>query len=282
MKTGAPPGAPALALLETALWTASCRADESTRAHPVLIDPFAAQLCGEDGLSVGRALERKGRAHAAIVVRTRVIDERVGVALVADGIRHVALLGSGLDARPLRLRQPEGVHWLEIDFPESIAWKRDRLPHLAEHHELLALDLKQTELLAKALDRFSGGGPILVVLEGVVPYLAREEADALFAMLAARRTTVVCDVSGGLWGTAIARRTADVVAGRGVPFRTRIADPAGWLESLGFRVTANVSLVDWDAARSDRRWDVPWTARLLPGYRDAARVLEGVIRGPKG
>lgn len=243
-------------------------------------DPFAARLCGEEGLSIGRALEREGRAHAAIVVRTRVIDERIGVALVADGVRHVALLGAGLDARPLRLAQPAGVRWLELDFPETIAWKRERLPAYAEDHELRGLDLRETEAVGLALDRFSGGARVLVVLEGVVPYLAREEADVLFAMLARRNVVVVCDISGGAWGTAIARRTANVVATRGVPFRTRIADPAAWLESLGYRVTANVSLVDWDAARSDRRWQVPWTARLLPGYRDAARVVEAVTRGP--
>lgn len=267
----APPGA---ALLHTALWTASCRADESTRAHPVVIDPFAARLCGEEGLSIGRALEREGRAHAAIVVRTRVIDERIAVALVADGIRHVALLGAGLDARPLRLAQPDSVRWLEVDFPETIAWKHARLPTLGEHHELLALDLRQLVALGEALDRFSAGARTLVVLEGVVPYLQRADVDALFGLLAARNVSVLCDVGGGTWSAAIARRTANVVATRGVPFRTRIAEPTRWLEGLGFRVTANVSLVDWDAARSDRRWQVPWTARLLPGYRDAARVLE--------
>lgn len=285
--SGAPPGAPAAsreidALLHTALWTASCRADESTRAHPVVVDPFAAELCGEEGLSIGRALEREGRAHAAIVVRTRVIDERVAAALVADGIRHVALLGAGLDARPLRLSQPPGVRWLDVDFPPTIAWKRARLPALAGGQELLPLDLRDTAALGEALDRFSAGSRLLVVLEGVVPYLAREEADALFSLLAARNVSVLCDISGGAWGAAIARRTARVVATRGVPFRTRIADPAAWLEGLGFRVTANVSLVDWDAARSDRRWQVPWTARLLPGYRDAARVLEAtnITRAP--
>lgn len=266
------------ALLHTALWTASCRADESTRGSPVVVDPFAAQLCGEEGLRIGRALEREGRAHAGIVVRTRVIDERLGCALVVDGIRRVALLGAGLDARPLRLAQPEGVSWLELDFPETIAWKRARLPRVGS--TLVPCDLRETSKVAEHLDAFADGERVLVVLEGVVPYLDRAEAEALFAVLAARPTTVLFDLSGGAWGAAIARRTANVVAGKGVPFRTRIADPAAWLAGLGFRVTANVSLVDWDAARSDRRWEVPWTARLLPGYRDAARVLEGVTRGP--
>lgn len=268
------------ALLHTALWTATCRADEATRANPLVVDPFAARLCGPEGLAIGRALEREGRAHTAIVVRTRVIDERIAAAVVADGIRKVALLGAGLDARAFRLALPSGMRWLEVDFPETVAWKRERLPEAPAgmEHELHPLDLRSTAALGELLDRFAERDRVLVVLEGVVPYLTPADAEAFFRMLASRRVTVLCDLGGGAWGATIARRTARVVAGRGAPFRTRIGDPAAWLEGMGYRVTANVSLVDWDAARTDRRWEVPWTARVFPGYRDAARVLEAVTR----
>ncbi|MBI2391136.1 MAG: class I SAM-dependent methyltransferase [Deltaproteobacteria bacterium] len=282
----APSGAPSTArreidaLLHTALWTATCRADEATRASPLVVDPFAGRLCGPEGLAIGRALEREGRAHTAILVRTRVIDERIAAAVVADGIRQVALLGAGLDARAFRLALPPRMRWLEVDFPETVAWKRERLPEapVGLEHELHALDLRSTVALGELLDRFAGDERVLVVLEGVVPYLSPAEAEALLGMLAARKVTVLCDLGGGAWGAAIARSTARVVAGQGAPFRTRIGDPAAWLERIGFRVTANVSLVDWDAARTDRRWNVPWTARVFPGYRDAARVLEAVTR----
>jgi O-methyltransferase involved in polyketide biosynthesis len=174
------------------------------------------------------------------------------------------------------------VRVVEADFPESIAWKRERLPAIPEGltHELHALDVRDASAVRALV---SGDGPMLVVLEGVLPYLERAEADTLLATVAARRarTTVLCDIGGGVWGLTAARRTARVVAARGAPFRTRFANPAAWLESLGYRVTANISLVEWDEARSDRRFRTPWTSRLLPGYRDAARVIEAVsVRSP--
>ena len=43
-------------------------------------DPFAAPLCGPEGLALGAAMEAEGAAQASIAVRTRVIDERLAVA----------------------------------------------------------------------------------------------------------------------------------------------------------------------------------------------------------
>jgi len=246
----------------------------------LIVDPFAAQLCGEEGLAIGRALEAEGRAHSAIVVRTRILDERIAASVVADNIRTIALFGSGLDARAFRLALPRGTRVLEADFAETIAWKRARLPAVPTDvtHELHALDLRQTSAVRALL---AGDEPMLVVLEGVLPYLERPDADVLLTAIAARRgrVTVLCDVGGGAWGLAAARRTARVVAARGAPFLTRFSHPAAWLESLGYSVTANVSFVDWDEARTERRFTTPWTSRILPGYRDAARVLEAVSRG---
>jgi len=228
-------------------------------------------------MAIGRALEAEGRAHSAIVVRTRILDERIGALVVADSIKTVAILGAGLDARAFRLALPSGLRFIEADFPDTIEWKRARLPPVpaGTTHELNALDLRDSSALRALL---AGDESMLVVLEGVLPYLQRADADVLLATIAARRgrTTVLCDVGGGAWGLAAARRTANVVASRGAPFRTRFSNPTAWLESLGYSVTANISFVEWDEARSDRRFHTPWTSRLLPGYRDAARVIEAV------
>lgn len=234
-------------------------------------------MCGDEGLAIGRALENEGRAHSAIVVRTRIIDERIGAAMVADSIATLAILGAGLDARAFRLALPRGTRVIEADFPDTIEWKRPRLPKVPEGiaHELHALDLRDSAALRATL---AGDEPMLVVLEGVLPYLERADADVLLSTIGARvgRTKVLCDLGGGAWGLTVARRTANVAASRGAPFRTRYSNPRSWLESLGYSVTANISFVEWDEARTDRRFRTPWTARLLPGYRDAARVLEAV------
>lgn len=214
------------------------------------------------------------------MVRTRILDERIGAALVADSIKSIAILGAGLDARAFRLSLPRGTRFIEVDLPDTIEWKRKRLPPVPETiaHELHPLDLRDATGLRALL---AGEEPMLVVLEGVLPYLEPADAGVLLSTIAARRgrTSVLCDVGGGAWGLAIGRRTANVVAARGAPFRMRSSRPAVWFESLGYSVTANISFVEWDEARTERRFRTPWTSRLLPGYRDAARVLEAIAPG---
>lgn len=251
--------------------------------RPLVVDPYAEALCGERGLALGGELEHEGRAHDAIVVRTRMIDERIAAAIAVDGVRRVLLLGAGLDARPLRMTFPAGVVWREVDLEETIAWKRARLAELPApgvDHALVALDLRDTDAVGRLLDELTHHAPVLVVLEGVMPYLAPERADALLAVLARRPTRIVCDVGGGTWGATAGARIARVVSSRGAPFRTRVHEPRVYFEARGYDLLSDVSLVDWDASRGDRRFRAPWTARFLPGYRDAARVVEAVSRGP--
>ncbi len=211
------------------------------------------------------------------------IDERIAAAIAVDGVRRVLVLGAGRDARPFRLSLPALVVWREVDLDATIAWKRARLgglPAPPVDYDLIAIDLRSVDAIARQLDGLAGAGPVLVVLEGVMPYLAPDEADALLAVLARRPTRIVCDVGGGAWGATAGGRIARVVSSRGAPFRTRVRDARSYFDARGFDVVEDASLVDWDASRGERRVRAPWTARVLPGYRDAARVVEAVSRGP--
>ena len=266
----------------TALWTAYCRAQESKRADPLVEDRLAETLCGDDGMSIGRAFEAAGGAHDAIIVRTRIIDDLV-LAALARGVRTVASLGCGLCARPYRLDVPPGTRFVEIDLRSTMAWKTQRLERqFGLQNRPIArfmADLARLEEVEPALQAV-GGDSALFVLEGVVQYLAPAVVRALFARIARRdsATTIVCDVGGGAWSRVFARRIPDAVARRGAPYVTRIDDPRSFFAPLGFDVTSDVSLVDWDARCSFPRWRTPWTSRLLPGFRSTARVIELAAR----
>jgi len=270
-------------LPRTALWTAACRADEMLRHDPLVVDPFAEELCGEEGLSLGRALEHEGRAHDAIVVRTRMIDEKI-VEAYDDGHRTILVLGAGLDARPYRLALGSDVRWIEVDLPEMIAWKRQRLAKRASEPrvERHALDLRDPAALAKVL-RSIDRGPLLVVLEGVLAYLAPEEARTLLRTFAARSDTrVVCDVGGGTWARLLARRPGATAARAGAPYRLQIGNARRFFSALGFEVSSDTSLVDWDRASPRPRFahgrELPWVLRLVPGLRDVSRVIAAHAR----
>ena len=36
-------------------------------------------------------------------------------------------LGAGLDARPYRMELPETLRWIEVDYPQVIDWKAEKL-----------------------------------------------------------------------------------------------------------------------------------------------------------
>ena len=61
-----------------------------------------------------------------MVIRTLIIDDLIENA-VAAGIDTVVNLGAGLDARPYRMKLPESLHWIEVDYPQVIDWKADKL-----------------------------------------------------------------------------------------------------------------------------------------------------------
>lgn len=271
-------GAPAVA--RTAFWTAFCRAEESKHPRPLVVDPLAERLCGPEGLAIGRAMEAAGAAHASIVVRTRVLDERIAVAVALDGAREVVLLGAGLDARAYRLALGADVRFVETDFAEVLAWKRARLAGRdgggvsVEQH---ALDLADADAVGALLDSL-GHRRRVVVLEGVLAYLTEPQVRALLRVIARApgHNRVLADVGGGVWSALFAGRIRAVAARGGAPYRTQLARAGAFFERAGYRVEADVSLVEWDAARSERRFHIPWSARLVGGVRDVARVVDAV------
>lgn len=260
----------------TAFWTAACRADESRRASPLIVDPLAERLCGAEGMAVGRELEAKGHAHDGIVVRTRIFDDRLRDAVGTSEIGVVLSLGCGLDARPYRLSFARPLRFVEVDHAAIVAWKEERLRDVALPPAVTvdrrSFDLGDLDALQRLLDEVHE--PLLVVLEGVLQYLEFARAHALLSRLAARPSTrVVADFGGGQLASD---RVPQTVADLGAPYRTLVAKPSALLRTLGFSVIADVSLVDWDAAQPSPRWHVPWTRRWLSSVRDVSRVVDFV------
>lgn len=226
-------------------------------------------------MRIGARLESQGAAHDAIVARTCVIDERVGVALVTGAIDEVVLFGAGLDARPFRLKLRSDLRWTEVDLPGSVEWKRARLEGRTApiEHRLIAADLADAADRTRVLE--SIGPRTLVVIEGVLVYLERSDVEALLSALRARGARVIADISGP---TRIRRlgRTGRVAAAHRAPFRTQLVGARKFFEGLGFDVLADVSLVDWDTSRTDARFRKPAFSLFAPFARDLSRVIDAV------
>ncbi|HVY08123.1 MAG TPA: SAM-dependent methyltransferase [Burkholderiales bacterium] len=166
---------------DTAFWVAHYRAQESARADALFRDPFAGRLASERGARIAAGMPAARMTAWLIAMRTVIIDDII-LAAVRTGADCVLNLGAGLDARPYRLELPASLQWIEADYARVVEYKQENLAAAKPRCKLdrVKIDLAEPSarkaFLADVNARF---GNILVLTEGVVPYLGVEEAGEL-------------------------------------------------------------------------------------------------------
>lgn len=125
---------------------------------------------------------------AGILCRKRYFDDAVRDALDA-GLTRVLFLGAGLDTRALRLVLPAGGTAVEIDTPDNVALKREKLVDafgaVPAELRLAGQDFETADLAAELrASGIGGGAPVMVVWEGVTQYLEPEAVRATLGALA--------------------------------------------------------------------------------------------------
>jgi methyltransferase (TIGR00027 family) len=173
---------------DTALWVAVHRGREGQRPDAMYKDPLALKLAGARGDRIAKKMAFAPFMEWMMSLRTMAIDTLISDA-VQLGVTTIVNLGAGLDTRPYRLSFPQGISWLEVDFPHMINYKNSFLNHVRPNVPLErhAVDLSD-RVAARAFYQTlrSLDGTILVITEGVIPYLDNEQvanlADDLLAI----------------------------------------------------------------------------------------------------
>jgi len=164
---------------DTAYWIAYYRGQESERTDALFHDPLARELAGEHGRKI--AAHMPAMTAWTVVMRTRIIDDFIQQA-VAEGVDMVVNLGAGLDTRPYRLDLPEILTWIEIDKAHLLDYKIKKLADYSPRCKLLHHPLDLANLQARR-SCFQGWNQrakkILILTEGLMPYLSFEEASLL-------------------------------------------------------------------------------------------------------
>lgn len=166
---------------ETAFWIAHLRAVESERSDALFRDPLARRLAGERGRQIATSMPQAHMIKWTVAVRTRVIDEFL-LAAIAGGVDTVLNLGAGLDARPYWMNLPAALRWIEADYPHLVEYKEGVLAGEAPrcHVERVKIDLADRAARRKLLAGVDAGAArVLVLTEGVVPYLPEEQVASL-------------------------------------------------------------------------------------------------------
>jgi methyltransferase (TIGR00027 family) len=98
-----------------------------------------------------RFSERAPGVMGGVLCRKRYIDDRLLESL-REGVQAVVNLGAGMDSRACRLRELETLPVFEVDLPENIDFKRERLEQLygsvPKQVRLVPLDFDRQELMS--------------------------------------------------------------------------------------------------------------------------------------
>lgn len=174
---------------DTAFMVAAWRAKEMDRPDALFRDPLAAKLSGEHGKKILAGLPKNAFLGGwTVVLRTHIIDDFIQRA-IAEGIDTILNLGAGLDTRPYRMDLPASLRWVEVDYPHVIEMKDKALADDKPRCQLerFSIDLADISARNKFLDDMSArSNKILVLTEGVIPYLSESAVASLGADLHSR------------------------------------------------------------------------------------------------
>lgn len=262
---------------DTAIWVAHYRAVETERPDAIIRDPLAKLLVGERGAAIASTFARTGRYTAwTVIARTVIIDEYIQDALKA-GVDAVVNLGAGLDTRPYRMDLPATLPWVEADFPHLIEYKAAKLHDQVPRCQLtrvgvdLADNAARRDFLANVVP---GARRILVLTEGVVPYLTEQQVTDLAQDLRDRPQMA-------LWIVEYFSENAYRFLKRAGQARQMVNSPfrffpVQWMEFFSERgwVKKDFRYFGEVAQRYGRPPPLPWVAKLMLLFISRERIAQ--------
>ncbi|MEU8323660.1 class I SAM-dependent methyltransferase [Nonomuraea sp. NPDC048881] len=163
---------PELGLIqETLLLTLQARALDAGLPHPILGDTLSADLAATIDYDFGR-LKVKPSLVLTTALRARKLDDVVRAYVAAHPGCVVLDLGCGLDTRMSRCAPPPGVDWYDVDFPEVVNLRAERLPGRSH---LVGADLTGSGWLSAVPD----DRPAVIVAEGLLPFMPGDSFQAM-------------------------------------------------------------------------------------------------------
>jgi methyltransferase (TIGR00027 family) len=269
---------------DTAFWVAHHRGLEGERADALFRDPLANVLAGERGRRIAESMPQRQMTTWALVIRTCIIDDFIREA-IAKGAGTILNLGAGLDTRPYRMDLPPSLTWIEVDYPAVIALKEERLAKEKPRCSLerIKLDLANVEARRRMLAGLDAPArKILVLTEGVIPYLTTEAVGSLADDLRALKPVQwwVVDYFAPHILKMRARRMKRKM--QNAPFKFEPDDWFGFFEAHGWQCAEMRYLAD-ETKRLRRKMPLPLAALayfalrqlLRPCQRDALRKYAG-------
>lgn len=251
------------AVAATGLLVAAMRAEESARDDALFSDPFAERLAGDEGRRLlAESGAETGQSSAPIVVRTRLFDEAL-MRVHIDGVVQVVILAAGMDARSYRLPWHDGTTVYEVDQPQVIAIKDERLVGEQPRCRRVGVGVDLADDWPKVLQSqgFNSTSRTVWLIEGLLQYIDASDVDRLFGRvdaLSAPDSVLLYDVIGTtLLEAPFLRSTLEFMKKLGAPWIFGSDTPAALVEDRGWTATVT------DMAEPGNKWK-RWAHPVIP------------------
>ncbi|MBY0372033.1 SAM-dependent methyltransferase [bacterium] len=234
---------------DTAYLVALLRSYESERPDAKFRDPFAALLAEPKTAVLESKLSWKESGTWLMTARTHLLDRHIERLARQGSVQAVVNLAAGLDTRAYRLSLPENLAWIEADFPELLDYKKARLSHQLPKCSLqnVGIDLGDDEERHQFFARLAQRqGKVLVLTEGLLPYLPEESVITLAAELRNLPSASywLMDVATPALIRSFHDQMPNSEPSQGVAFKFGPAEGPAYFERLGWRIEAFDSFVD--------------------------------------
>src|SRR4051794_3600560 len=183
---------------ETLLITLLARAVDSRQRKSLLGDQTAADVLRRIDYDFAK-LKLSSGDRSAIVIRAKQLDVWTAEFLAENPEATVLHLACGLDSRVFRIDPPPSIRWFDLDYPEVIELRRQLYPE-REGYRMIGSSVTDFDWLEEVpTDR-----PVLIIAEGLTPYLKEADVKGLLNQVTARfpRGQILFDVLSPLAGRA--------------------------------------------------------------------------------
>jgi methyltransferase (TIGR00027 family) len=256
----------------TAFYCCAIRATDAAAPKPVCGDRFAARFLDEQIREDVAPLVRHKKPAASNVARHRIIDDLTRDRLKADPAMRVILIGAGFDTRAFRL---QGGRWFELDDPQLLAFKDERLRSAEAANPLTRTPVTfRLEPPTRYLAPLAGDDRALVLLEGVSMYLSDDTLQRLATAIAEAlpKATIICDLMSAAFATRFSAALHRDLKKMGAAFGERQGHPSLAFEAAGYRATRTISIAD-RAREAGTMWIPTWLMNtFLRELRDGYMV----------
>ena len=209
----------------TAYYCCGVRAEDAKKIRSICNDVYAEIFMDERGRQIFEPFKSEKMPNISNTTRCRLIDDYLLAELAKNNQLTIITIGAGFDTRPYRLA---GGNWLEIDEPQIISYKNEKLPVKECSNPLrrVSIDFAH-ESLTEKFEEESNGDYTIFVIEGVFMYLEPEAIETTISAIQGRfpKHVLYCDLMSKKFFTKFAQSVHSKLVASGGTFSGRPDSP---------------------------------------------------------